>query len=143
MKVLFFNALKILENWNISSSLIYVYFSSLTSIEKFCLWVWCLSSVKIQDVQPFSNHLVVYEREDGLPKINIYRLPAIGEPVGRLEGGRTLDFVDPVYSLDMSESEFYSSILRFHYSSMRTPPSVYDYDMNSGVLVLKKTKMVS
>ncbi|KAL2545791.1 Prolyl oligopeptidase family protein [Forsythia ovata] len=99
-------------------------------------------SVKIQDIQLFSDHLVVYERENGLPRITIYRLPAIGEPVERLEGGRTLDFVDPIYSLAMSESEFSSSVLRFHYSSMRTPPSVYDYDMNSGVSVLKKTKTV-
>lgn len=45
--------------------------------------------------------------------------------------------------MDPEESQFHSSVLRFHYSSMRTPPSVYDYDMDSGVSVLKKIKPVS
>lgn len=94
-------------------------------------------------MQLFRDHLVVYERENGLPKITIYRLPAIGEPLDRLQGGQTVDFVDPIYSVDPSESQFSSSILRFHYSSMRTPPSVYDYDMDSGISVLKKIDVVS
>ncbi|KAF5939459.1 hypothetical protein HYC85_023718 [Camellia sinensis] len=95
-------------------------------------------SVKIQDIQLFNDHLVVYEREKGLPKVTIYGLPPIGEPLERLQGGRAVDFIDPVYSVDPSESQFSSSILRFFYSSLRTPHSVYDYDMNTGVSVLKK-----
>lgn len=86
---------------------------------------------------------MVYERENGLPKIIVYRLPAVGEPLDRLHGGRYVDFVDPIYSVDSSESEFSSTILRFCYSSMKTPPSVYDYDMDSGISVLKKIDAVS
>lgn len=113
-----------------------------------CLETWlsfgfCFSSVKIQDIQLFSDHLVVYERENGLPKVTFYRLPAVGEPLGSLQGGRTVDFLDPIYSVDPSESQFSSSILRFSYSSLRTPDSVYDYDMNTGVSVLKKIQTVS
>ncbi|KAH7571212.1 hypothetical protein JRO89_XS05G0267800 [Xanthoceras sorbifolium] len=99
-------------------------------------------SVKIQDVQLFMDHLVVYERENGLPKITTYRLPAVGEPLKSLQSGQSVDFIDPVYSADPSEAQFSSSILRFHYSSMRTPPSVYDYDMNTGISVLKKSETV-
>lgn len=99
--------------------------------------------MKIQEVQLFDNHIAVYERENGLPKVTLYRLPAIGESIGQLQGGRTIDFIDPTYAVDPEESEFHSSVLRFHYSSMRTPPSVYDYDMDSGVSVLKKIKPVS
>ncbi|TXG57426.1 hypothetical protein EZV62_018739 [Acer yangbiense] len=99
-------------------------------------------SVKIQDVQLFTDHLVVYERENGLPKIITYRLSAVGEPLKSLQSGQSVDFVDPVYSVDPSEAQFSSSILRFHYSSMRTPPSVYDYDMNTGISVLKKIETV-
>ncbi|CAD6338164.1 unnamed protein product [Miscanthus lutarioriparius] len=99
-------------------------------------------SVKIQDFQLFDNHVAVYERENGLPKVTVYRLPAIGESIGQLQGGRVLDFIDPTYSVDPEESQFHSSVLRFHYSSMRTPPSVYDYDMDSGVSVLKKIHTV-
>ncbi|KAI9169756.1 hypothetical protein LWI28_017245 [Acer negundo] len=99
-------------------------------------------SVKIQDVQLFTDHLVVYERENGLPKIITYRLPAVGEPLKSLQSGQSVDFIDPVYSVDPSEAQFSSSILRFHYSSMRTPPTVYDYDMNTGISVLKKIETV-
>lgn len=101
-----------------------------------------LFSVKIQDIQSFSDHLVVHEREDGLPKITVYRLPDAGKPLQMLQGGRAVDFIDPIYSLDPSESQFSSSILRFKYSSLKTPPSVYDYDMNSGISVLKKIEPV-
>ncbi|KAK6796177.1 hypothetical protein RDI58_003878 [Solanum bulbocastanum] len=99
-------------------------------------------SIKLQDIQLFTDHLAVHERESGLPRITVYRLPAVGEPLERLQGGRAVDFVDPVYSVDPLESEFESGVLRFSYSSMRTPPSVYDYDMNTGVSVLKKIEMV-
>ena len=94
-------------------------------------------------MQLFADHLVVYERENGLPKITIYRLPSVGEPLEKLQGGRTVDFIDPIYSVDPSESQFSSNILRYRYSSMRTPPSVYDYDMDSGISVLKKIETVS
>ncbi|KAL1565420.1 oligopeptidase B [Salvia divinorum] len=99
-------------------------------------------SVNIQDMQLFADHLVVYERENGLPKITIYRLPSVGEPLEKLQGGRAVDFIDPIYSVDPSESQFSSNILRYRYSSMRTPPSVYDYDMDSGISVLKKIETV-
>ena len=99
--------------------------------------------MKIQDIQLFDNHIAVYERENGLPKVTVYRLPAIGESIGQLQGGRTIDFIDPAYAVDPEESQFHSTVLRFYYSSMRTPPSVYDYDMDSGVSVLKKIKPVS
>nr|CAD1821070.1 unnamed protein product [Ananas comosus var. bracteatus] len=99
-------------------------------------------SVKIQDFQLFSDHIAVYERENGLPKVTVYGLPTVGETIGQLKGGRVVDFVDPVYSVDPAECEFSSSILRFYYSSMKTPPSAYDYDMNTGVSVLKKIETV-
>lgn len=99
-------------------------------------------SIKLQDIQLFTDHLAVHERENGLPRITVYHLPAVGEPLERLQGGRAVDFVDPVYSVDPLESEFESGVLRFSYSSMRTPPSVNDYDMDTGVSVLKKIETV-
>uniref|UniRef100_A0A0E0HVY0 Prolyl endopeptidase n=1 Tax=Oryza nivara TaxID=4536 RepID=A0A0E0HVY0_ORYNI len=92
--------------------------------------------------QLFENHIAVYERQNGLPKVTAYRLPATGEPIGQLQGGREIDFVDPAYDVEPEQSQFGSSVVRFHYSSMRTPPSVFDYDMDSGVSVLKKIDTV-
>lgn len=99
-------------------------------------------SVKIQDFQLFSDHIVVCEREVGLPKLTVYGLPANGEEIGRLEGGKGINFIDPVYSAGLGGSEFNSRIVRFYYSSMKTPLSVYDYDMDTGVSVMKKIETV-
>ncbi|PPR98904.1 hypothetical protein GOBAR_AA21747 [Gossypium barbadense] len=99
-------------------------------------------SVKIQYIQLFSDHLAVSEREEGLPKITVYRLPEVEEPLVNLEGGKSVQFIDPVYSVDLSVSQFSSTILRFSYSSLRMPKSVYDYDMNTGESVLKKIETV-
>ncbi|RID56898.1 hypothetical protein BRARA_F00314 [Brassica rapa] len=99
-------------------------------------------SVKIQEIQLFRDHLAVFEREQGLQKITVHRLPAEGQPLNNLQAGRSVSFVDPVYSIDSTESEFASSVLRFRYSSMKTPPSVYDYDMDSGTSVIKKIDTV-
>ncbi|XXG86870.1 hypothetical protein AAC387_Pa11g1695 [Persea americana] len=99
-------------------------------------------SVKIQDIQLFKDNLVVYEREDGLPKITIYGVPPIGKAIESLQGGRVVDFIDPIYSMDPEESEFSSNILQYSYSSPRSPPAVYDYDMDTGMSVLKKIEAV-
>lgn len=108
-----------------------------TTFANFC------SSTKLQDVQLFSNYLVVYEREQGLPRVTSYHLPSIEEPLKSLQGGRAVEFIDPVYSVDPCESEFSSNILRYSYSSLRTAPSIYDYDLNEGISVLKKLETVS
>lgn len=79
----------------------------------------------------------------GLPKITTYCLPAVEEPLKSLQGGASVEFIDSVYSVEPLESQFSSSILRFGYSSLKTPPSVYDYDMNTGTSVLKKLETVS
>ncbi|KAF4373432.1 hypothetical protein F8388_021064 [Cannabis sativa] len=123
--------------WAGDSALVYITMDAILRPDK----VW-LHNVKIQDVQLYSDHLVICERQDGLPKITIYGLPNVGEPLNRLQGGRAVDFLDPTYSAYPTESEFSSSILRFSYSSMKTPPSVYDYDMKTGISVLKKIEPV-
>jgi oligopeptidase B len=99
--------------------------------------------VKIQDFQVFKNHIALCEREHGLPKITVYSLPSTGEPIKCLLNGQQIEFVDEVYDAELDESEFNSSILRFSYSSMKTPPTVYDYDMETGTSVQKKIQAVS
>ena len=100
--------------------------------------------MNIEDFQVFLNHWVALERVEGLPKLVVYDLPAIGQPLKGLGVGRPVDFVDPVYSVYLLDSQFSSNILRFSHSSLRTPPSVYAYDdMDTGKRVLKKTEAVS
>ncbi|ERN10239.1 hypothetical protein AMTRI_Chr09g31950 [Amborella trichopoda] len=99
-------------------------------------------SVKLDDMQLFSDHLVVYERENGLHKVTVFSLPPVGQKIVGLQTGRAINFIDPAYSVDRMESQFSSHILRFGYSSLRTPNSVYDHDMSTNTSVLKKVDLV-
>ncbi|XP_031493939.1 uncharacterized protein LOC116260019 [Nymphaea colorata] len=98
--------------------------------------------IKIQQIQLFINNLVVYEREDGLLKVTVYGLPAAGKAIECLQDGQVVEFIDPIYEVESVDSQYNSHVLRFSYSSMRTPPSVYDHDMDSRVTVLKKVEAV-
>ncbi|KAJ6846097.1 uncharacterized protein M6B38_278640 [Iris pallida] len=99
-------------------------------------------SVTIRDVQLFNDHIVVREQEGGLTKLTVYDLPAASEALELLRDGREISFIDPIYSVKFEESEFTSNVLRFSYSSMRTPTSVYDYDMDLHISILKKIDRV-
>ncbi|KNA05538.1 hypothetical protein SOVF_189420 [Spinacia oleracea] len=98
--------------------------------------------VKITDFQLFQNHLVVHKRKGGLLRVVVYRLPDVELPIENLSEGRNVEFVDPVYDVQPLVSEYSCNVLRFSYSSLRTPSSVYDYDMDSGESVLKKADIV-
>ena len=88
-------------------------------------------SVKLDGVDAFENHLVIYEREQGLRKMRIRNM-ATGEI-------RPVDFPEPVYTfMQAPNPEFRTGLLRFNYSSLVTPRSVFDYDMNTGTRDLKK-----
>jgi oligopeptidase B len=99
--------------------------------------------VKLETVQASKDHLIVNVREDGLQAIVIYELPPAGTPVESLPEGQKIKFPEPTYSLEDESSQFNTHLFRYGYSSLRTPQSVYDYDMNTGKAVLKKLKPVS
>lgn len=89
------------------------------------------ANVLIESVEVFRDHLVVYEREDGLRKIRI------SDPQGNAV--HYVDFDEPAYTLKPGwNPEFDSSQLRFRYNSLVTPESVFDYDMNRRARTLRK-----
>lgn len=55
-------------------------------------------------MQLFKNYIVLSEREHGLPKMTVYSLPPIGEPISSLENGRQIDFEDQAYDAKLEES---------------------------------------
>jgi len=80
--------------------------------------------VLLEGFDLFEKHLVLYERERALPHI------AIRDHSGK--GGHRVKFRERVYDVGPgSNPEFSSSTLRYHYTSLVTPSSVYDYAMNS------------
>lgn len=92
-------------------------------------------SVKLDRLEVFRNHLVLYEREGGLKKIRITDLTS--------NQTHHLDFPEPVYTFWPSGNpDFNSNLLRFSYTSLVTPSSVFDYDMNTRTRELKKQEEV-
>lgn len=91
--------------------------------------------VTIEGVIAFSEHLVIEERERGLIKIQIMNLP--GGP------SHYIDFPEPVYAAGLAgNAEYVTKLLRFTYSSLVTPNSVFDYDMETRARELKKQQEV-
>jgi oligopeptidase B len=96
-------------------------------------------SIDVSDPDPyvdaFSDHLVIFEREDCIGRIRVVSLKDKSEHVVQLP--EQLTILTPGDCPD-----FNSHVLRFTFSSMVTPTSVYDYDMRSRKLELKKRLQV-
>jgi len=88
-------------------------------------------SVRIDCAEAFNSYLVIYERENGLKKIRIMNM-AKNEMY-------YVDFPEPAYSYWGSDNPNYdTNILRFGYTSLVTPNSVFDYNMDTKERELKK-----
>jgi oligopeptidase B len=82
-------------------------------------------------VSAFSEHLVIYERQSGLPTIRVQKL-ATGEEYA-------IAFPEPTYAVSEGNNpEFNTKTLRFNYTSLITPYSVFDYNMETQERELKK-----
>eukprot|EP00897_Mesotaenium_endlicherianum_P000293 jgi/Mesen1/10264/ME000778S09606 len=98
--------------------------------------------VKLEGVQAFEGHLAVFERRNGLTSITVYQLPQLGEPITSLGEGHRIEFDEEAYTLEGAESPYASHVLRFGFTSLKTPYSVYDHDMRTGERTLKKMQPV-
>ncbi|RMH09448.1 MAG: S9 family peptidase [Nitrospirae bacterium] len=92
-------------------------------------------SVLLESFELFRDYLVLEERRDGLIHLRIR--PWEGE------SEHEVDFDEPAYSVSLGENpEFDTSLLRFVYTSLTTPPSTYDYHMQSREKQLLKREEV-
>jgi oligopeptidase B len=88
-------------------------------------------AVMLTGIELFAKHLVVLEREDGLPQMRVANLET-GE-------AHRVEFPEPAYSAWPTENyEFDIKLFRFQYQSLITPPSVFDYDLDSRERTLLK-----
>ena len=79
--------------------------------------------VLIEDMEFFRNFLVLTERKDGLVQLRV-------RPWNGAE--HYLDFGEPAYlAYTSTNHEFNTDVLRFGYTSLTTPTSIYDYDMGT------------
>jgi oligopeptidase B len=92
-------------------------------------------AVKLDGIDAFERHLVVYERENGLRHIRVIDLESGAQ--------HTVEFPESVYTIHRSGNpEFHTVTLRFVYTSLVTPSMVVDYDMNSRTRVVRKQTVV-
>lgn len=93
------------------------------------------NDVLIQSVEEFKDFIVVNERKDGLVKLRVRNL--------HTNEDYYVNFEEAAYSASFSSNPSYSSTtLRYSYTSLTTPSSVYDYDLTSKEKKLLKQQEV-
>src|SRR5208283_3985726 len=103
----------------------------------------------IQDFEVFERFIAVSVRNGGLQKISILPLPAAAaggaQPAAAPAAARPdareffISSDEPAYSMAISANpELATDLVRYTYSSLTTPTTVYDYDVPSGQRTLLK-----
>ncbi len=94
-------------------------------------WLPHRPEVFVEGVHVFRRHVVVQERLLGLRALSVHDL-ASGT-------SRRIDFPEAAYGVSVGANpEFNSTTLRFTYSSLVTPNSVFDYDLGAHTRLLRK-----
>jgi oligopeptidase B len=92
-------------------------------------------AVELKDIACFEKYLVLSGRQDGYSQLWVRSL-STGET-------HRIEHSEEVRSVGFGVNyEFRSSVLRFHYGSLTTPSSTFDYDMDLRERVLVKEKEV-
>lgn len=87
--------------------------------------------VFLSSVIAFADYLVIVERKAGLPMMRVQEFATAAE--------QNILFPEPTYAISLGNNPEFNTIkLRFNYTSLITPSSVFDYDMATGERELKK-----
>ncbi|MEC9006717.1 MAG: S9 family peptidase [Candidatus Neomarinimicrobiota bacterium] len=121
----------IITNWQAKNNRLMETPDSKTSISNWKEVIPHRNSVHLLGMEIFKDHLVLNERKDGLRELRI-----IHQKNGKDE---YINFGEDTYTSWISvNEEFDTNVLRYTYSSLVTPFSTYDYNMDTGDLELKK-----
>ena len=93
------------------------------------------ADVKLDGIEVFAGHLVLHERAGGVRRIAVRRIADGDTHV--IEQPEAVSTTTPDANL-----EFETTVVRFGYTSMVTPRSVYDYDMEARTRELMKQQPV-
>jgi oligopeptidase B len=92
-------------------------------------------SVYIEDAEAYENHLVMFEREDGLNNVRIVDF--------RSGSDHYIEFPETNYVVRSGRNpEFRTTKFRFVYTSLVTPESIYEYNMDTRERRLLKQESV-
>jgi oligopeptidase B len=93
-------------------------------------------AVMLEDVDLFAGFFIACEREDGLPRLRLWKFAGDGAeaaPAGEIA------FPEPAYSAHPHINRiFETATFRYAYQSLVTPSSVYEYDLATGASTLLK-----
>lgn len=93
------------------------------------------TDVLLESIEPFKNFLVITERKNGLVQLRIRNLANNKDTY--------LPFEEPAYLASVGVNpDFNSEILRYNYTSLTTPSSVYDFNLKNGTKKLMKQQEV-
>jgi oligopeptidase B len=93
-------------------------------------------AIMLEDVDLFANFFVACEREDGLPRLRVWRFSG-DAPEAALTA--EIAFPEPAYSAHPHINRiFETTTFRYAYQSLVTPASVYEYDTTTAVSTLLK-----
>ncbi len=92
-------------------------------------------TVMVESADAFAGHIVLVERDEGLPRLRV---------MGRDGTDRYVPFPEAVCEAYLGpNAEFDAPALRYHYQSLVTPLSVFDYDFATGQsTLLKQTEVL-
>lgn len=93
------------------------------------------ADVLLEEVDEFKDFIVISERKGGLVSLCVRNLTNSQE--------HYIDFGEPTYAAYIGNNpEFNSTTLRYHYTSLTTPNSVYDYNLSTKEKKLMKQQEV-
>ena len=99
------------------------------------------AEVMLSAAEVFRTHLVLFEREGGLPYLRIVDLTS--NTPNSLAASHRIEFTEPAYNASIGENpEFDTTHVRFQYESFVTPRSVFDYDVRTRERILRKQQPV-
>jgi oligopeptidase B len=94
------------------------------------------NGVMIEEIDLFADFFVACEREDGLPRLRVWRFSGDG-PEAALTS--EISFPEPAYSAQPHVNRIFETpTFRYYYQSLVTPASVYEYDVATSASTLLK-----
>ena len=125
----------IITNWEAKNNRLMETSENETNMDKWTEILAHRNDVHLLGMEIFKDHLVLSERKEGLRGLRV-----IHQHSGKDE---YIDFGEQTYTARISVNEEYNTnILRYSYTSMVTPSSTYDYNMDIGELTLLKQSEV-
>ena len=86
---------------------------------------------RLESVDAFTNHIVVSLRTEGLTGVRVLTVGSTGS--------YDIELPEPIYSVSLDiNPEYATNSVRLRYASLVTPHSIYDYDLVTRQMVLRK-----